>query len=61
LSCLQALYQKAEALYNKGNFEMALVFYHRGSQIKPDRPEFRLGIQKAEQAIDNAVGGNYYY
>ena len=55
--CVQALYIKAEALYNKGNFEMALVYYHRGAKIKSDFDEFRLGIQKAEHAIDRAVGG----
>lgn len=36
---------------------MALIFYHRGAKLKPGREEFRLGIQKATQAIDNAVGG----
>ena len=37
---------------------MALVFYHRGQKLKPKREEFRLGIQKAQEAIDNSVGGN---
>jgi len=44
-------------LYIKGNFELALVFYHRGQKLKPESEEFRLGIQKAQEAIDSAVGG----
>jgi len=53
----QALYQKAETLYIKGNFELALVYYHRGHKLKPNSEMFRLGIQKAQEAIDSAVGG----
>ncbi len=51
------MFQKAEALYQKGDFEMALVFYHRGNKLRPELQEFRLGIQKAQEAIDNSVGG----
>ena len=54
---LQALHQKAETLYIKGNFELALVYFHRGQKLKPDSEIFRLGIQKAQEAIDSAVGG----
>ncbi|KAJ1518276.1 Tetratricopeptide repeat protein 25 [Coelomomyces lativittatus] len=50
------MYQKAEALYAKGDFEMALVFYHRGNKLRPELDEFRLGIQKAREAIDNSIG-----
>ncbi|XP_031688668.1 tetratricopeptide repeat protein 25-like [Oncorhynchus kisutch] len=39
-----------------GNFEFALVFYHRGHKRWPELQEFRLGIQKAQEAIDNSVG-----
>uniref|UniRef100_A0A8C7KHG7 Outer dynein arm docking complex subunit 4 n=1 Tax=Oncorhynchus kisutch TaxID=8019 RepID=A0A8C7KHG7_ONCKI len=52
----EGLYQKAEALYTMGNFEFALVFYHRGHKRWPELQEFRLGIQKAQEAIDNSVG-----
>ncbi|XP_014665347.1 PREDICTED: tetratricopeptide repeat protein 25-like isoform X2 [Priapulus caudatus] len=52
----KGLYQKAEALYAMGNFEFALVFYHRGHKLRPELQEFRLGIQKAQEAIDNAIG-----
>eukprot|EP00158_Paraphelidium_tribonemae_P007175 Partr_v1_DN28138_c0_g1_i1_m55886 putative Tetratricopeptide repeat domain 25 len=54
----KAKYQKAEALYARGDFEMALVFYHRGLQVRPELDEFRLGIQKAREAIDNSIGSN---
>lgn len=38
-----------------GDFEFALVFYHRGYKLWPDR-EFKVGIQKAQEAINNSVG-----
>lgn len=53
----QGLYQKAEALYAMGEFELALVFYHRGKKLRGDVKEFQLGINKAQEAIDNCVGG----
>ena len=53
----QGLYQKAEALYAVGDFELALVFYHRGKKLRTELDEFRLGIQKAQEAIDNSIGG----
>lgn len=56
----QGLYQKAEALYTMGDFEFALVFYHRGHKLRPELQEFRLGIQKAQEAIDNSVGSKYW-
>ncbi|MBN3296485.1 TTC25 protein, partial [Amia calva] len=52
----KGMYQKAEALYAMGDFEFALVFYHRGHKLRPELQEFRLGIQKAQEAIDNSVG-----
>ncbi|XP_039971499.1 outer dynein arm-docking complex subunit 4 isoform X2 [Xiphias gladius] len=52
----EGLYQKAEALYYMGEFEFALVFYHRGQRLRPQIQEFRLGIQKAQDAIENSVG-----
>jgi hypothetical protein len=35
---------------------MALLHYHRGHFAKPEVDEFRLGIQKAKEAINNAIG-----
>lgn len=55
-SFYKGLYQKAEALYTMGDFEFALVFYHRGHKLRPELQEFRLGIQKVEQAINNSIG-----
>ncbi|XP_042199203.1 outer dynein arm-docking complex subunit 4 isoform X27 [Callorhinchus milii] len=52
----KGLYRKAEALYSQGEFELALMFYHRGHKLRPDYKDFRLGIQKAQEAIDNSVG-----
>uniref|UniRef100_A0A3Q3XKD6 Outer dynein arm-docking complex subunit 4 n=1 Tax=Mola mola TaxID=94237 RepID=A0A3Q3XKD6_MOLML len=52
----EGLYQKAEALYHMGEFEFAQVFYHRGQKQRPQIQEFRLGIQKAQEAIENSVG-----
>ena len=51
---------KAEALYAVGEFEMALVFYHRGKKLRGDVKEFQLGINKAQEAIDNCVGGKIF-
>jgi len=52
----KGLFQKAEALYAMGDFEFALVHYHRGNKLRPELDEFRLGIQKAREAIDNSIG-----
>ncbi|XP_025295893.1 outer dynein arm-docking complex subunit 4 isoform X3 [Canis lupus dingo] len=51
----KGILQKAETLYTMGDFEFALVFYHRGYKLRPDR-EFKVGIQKAQKAINNSVG-----
>eukprot|EP00058_Branchiostoma_floridae_P013087 XP_002598575.1 hypothetical protein BRAFLDRAFT_118336 [Branchiostoma floridae] len=53
---IKGLLMKAEALYSKGDFEHSLVFYHRGHKLRPEVDEFRLGIQKAQEAINNSVG-----
>ncbi len=52
----KGLYQKAEVLYSMGEFEHALMFYHRGRKIRPELEEFTLGIQKAQEAINNSIG-----
>ncbi|XP_007177723.1 outer dynein arm-docking complex subunit 4 isoform X2 [Balaenoptera acutorostrata] len=51
----KGILQKAETLYTMGDFEFALVFYHRGYKLRPDR-KFKVGIQKAQEAINNSVG-----
>ncbi|XP_033729042.1 tetratricopeptide repeat protein 25-like isoform X3 [Pecten maximus] len=53
---IMGLLMKAEALYQLGHFETALVFFHRGHKLRQERGEFRLGIQKAQEAINNSIG-----
>ncbi|XP_065834285.1 outer dynein arm-docking complex subunit 4-like [Oscarella lobularis] len=53
---VRGLYAKAEALYAMGDFEYALMYYHRGNKLRSELEEFRLGIQKATEAIDNCIG-----
>ncbi len=53
----QALYIKAEALYAIGEFETALVFFYRCKRIRSDQIEYQIGINKATEAIESAVGG----
>ena len=53
---VQGIHAKAEALYMKGDFEFALVFYHRGAKQRSELEEFKLGISKSVEAINNAVG-----
>lgn len=50
-----AVYSKAEALYHLGDFEMSLVYYYRGMKIRPEYGQFRLGIQKSRNAIQNIL------
>jgi len=40
---------------------MALVYYHRGNKLRPELNEFRLGIQKAKEAINNSIGGKFFF
>lgn len=54
---IKGLLQKAEAFYQMGQFEYALMFYHRGNKLRPEVQSFRLGIQKSQEAIDNSIGG----
>jgi tetratricopeptide (TPR) repeat protein len=52
----KGVYQKAEALYAQGDFESALMYYHRGHRMRPEMDEFRIGIQKSREAIENSIG-----
>ncbi|XP_016838670.1 V-type proton ATPase catalytic subunit A-like [Nasonia vitripennis] len=54
----KALFSKAEALYHLGDFELSLVYYYRGMKIRPEFDQFRLGVQKAKEAIQNILGSN---
>ncbi|XP_060518122.1 outer dynein arm-docking complex subunit 4 [Cylas formicarius] len=53
---IKAIYQKAEALYYLSDFEHSLVYFHRGLHIRPDHEGFKLGVHKAQKAIENAIG-----
>jgi tetratricopeptide (TPR) repeat protein len=52
----KGVYLKAEALYYQGNFENALLFFHRGNRLRPELNEFRVGILKCREAINNSIG-----
>ncbi|KAJ4439148.1 hypothetical protein ANN_15105 [Periplaneta americana] len=56
---IHAIYQKAESLYNLGDFEHSLMYYHRGLHLRPELEGFRLGVQKAQEAIENTIGKYY--
>ena len=57
----QGLFQKANSLYQMGDFEYALVYYHRGSKLRPDLTEFTQGIHKAQEAINNSIGSESHF
>jgi hypothetical protein len=40
----------------QGDFELALLFFHRGNKLRADLSEFRIGVQKAREAIENSIG-----
>ncbi|CAH8452851.1 unnamed protein product [Schistosoma turkestanicum] len=54
----KSLYLKGQILYNKGDFEHALVYFHLGQQQRPELQMFRLGIQKCEEAVRNSLTSN---
>lgn len=54
---IRAIYQKAEALYFLGQFELSLMFFHRGLRLRPELNSFRLGVQKTQEAIEKTIGG----
>jgi tetratricopeptide (TPR) repeat protein len=53
---INGLYQYAEALFNLGLFEQAAISYHRGFRARRDKEEFRIGINKCQEAIRRAIG-----
>uniref|UniRef100_A0A5K3F6H0 Outer dynein arm-docking complex subunit 4 n=1 Tax=Mesocestoides corti TaxID=53468 RepID=A0A5K3F6H0_MESCO len=52
----KATFQMAEIYYQSTAFESALVYFHRGRNIRPAARDFVLGVTKAETAIDNVIG-----
>lgn len=55
---IKAIFQKAESLYYLGDFEHSLMYYHRGLKLRPDHEGFKLGVHKAQKAIENAIGNS---
>ncbi|XP_023345648.1 tetratricopeptide repeat protein 25 isoform X2 [Eurytemora carolleeae] len=59
-----ALSVKADAMYHLGDFEHALLYYHRALRYSTQDTEgLRLGIRRSVKAINNAIGkqmSNYY-
>ena len=53
---IKGLLQYAEALYNLGKFEKALISFHRGYKLRKDMEGFRIGVQKCQEAIRIAIG-----
>ena len=51
---------KAEAYYNMGQFEMALVYYYRSRRALNDG-EIERGMAKCRSAILNVVDGDLNY
>lgn len=52
----KALLARADSLYALGDFELALVDYHCGSRMRPESQKFKHGVQKAIEAIQQAIG-----
>ena len=48
---------KAEAFYNMGQFEMALVYFYRAMRLRKDTG-IENGMFKCRNAILNVVGGD---
>lgn len=55
---IKGIYQKAESLYYLGDFEHSLMYYHRGLRMRPEHEGFKMGVHKAQKAIENAIGSS---
>nr|CAD7447334.1 unnamed protein product [Timema bartmani] len=55
---INASYCKAVALYEMGEFEDALIHFHRGSKKRKKPDIFEVGIQQAEETIEDCIGRN---
>lgn len=53
----QALYQKAELHYQQREYEMALVFFSKGSKQRPDMKAFQEGLERTQDAINRSDSG----
>lgn len=49
---------KATSLYAKGDFELAMVWFIRGTRFKQEQDQlltFQLGVERCKEAISNAL------
>lgn len=46
---------KAEALYSRGEFEWALMYYHQGKRLRRSVQDFQNGIDKSKEAIQSSL------
>jgi len=53
---IHGLLIKAQVLFDIGDFEFALVQFHRGNKLRPELELFRKGVQCCEEVIANCVG-----
>ena len=53
----QALYQKAELHYQQREYEMALVFFSKGSKQRPDMKALQEGLERTQDAINRSDSG----
>merc|ERR1712106_588416 len=47
---------KDDKQYHKGLYQRAEALYQMGHALRPELDQFRLGIQKCQEAIENSVG-----
>ena len=54
-SSITGIFQYGDALFNLGYFEKALIVFYRGRRLRRDVDGFRIGIQKAEEALRTSI------
>ncbi|XP_067686661.1 outer dynein arm-docking complex subunit 4-like [Haliotis asinina] len=52
-----AVLQKANIFFTLCNYDMALLFYHRGHKVSPNSVQFQEGITRCRQHITEATAG----
>ena len=52
---VQSIMLKAESLYFKGEYEWALMYFHKGKRIRENIKEFQTGINKCTKAIESGT------
>mmetsp|Transcript_14714 Transcript_14714/g.28292 ORF Transcript_14714/g.28292 Transcript_14714/m.28292 type:complete len:630 (-) Transcript_14714:228-2117(-) len=56
--CAKAHHLQGEALFAEGEFEHAVVAFHRAARLRPEMSSFRLGIQKCTAAVIRCFGAS---